>query len=68
MMTKLQQLNYIRTSMGVSHLALVCKNSEARDGQIDKSFEPGGLEASSKKGIQLFSHADELLNAGSNGG
>lgn len=59
MVAKLQQLNYVRTSLGRSDLALVCKNSEARYGQIHKSFEPCGLKASSQQCIQLLSHVPE---------
>lgn len=56
MVAKLQQLNYIRTSLGGPDLALVCKNSEPRYGQVHKSFEPCGLKASSQQCIKFLSH------------
>ena len=58
MLTKLEELKNIRTGLFASSLALVFKNSQARDGEAKNWFELGGLEleGSTKQSIELLTH------------
>ena len=59
-MSKFEKLHNIGTSLVVANQTLVLENSETRNGKIDKWFELGGLEGSSKQNIELLPHKPAL--------
>lgn len=66
LVTKVEELNDISPGMGASNLALVLKDGKPRNGKINKGFEFGDFEGSSKKVIKFLPHVICFFSGGLN--